>query len=346
MQLQALELSNFRLYQKKTFLFDRGINVIHGQNGCGKTTLLEAMYLLISGRSFRSQKLSELIRHGAEDFRIEAHFVKHGVEQKLALWSDGKVRKFFYNGTLLSNTSSLLGILIGGLFVPDDIELIKGAPSVRRNFINLHLAQYCPLYIHHFMRYSRALQQRNSLLRNGYTAGLDIWEEQLAIAGAFIIKKRQESLTSLQKRLSQLLGDTSCWQITYRSSFDKEDELIESLRKQYVKQRQREIAMGHTLVGPQRDEILFTREGKPLKNFASEGQQRAAVATLRLAQWYELKEFSELTPLMLIDDGWLGLDPTKRQEQAEKWQQMGQLFFTSTENSPFSPSHHISLEES
>lgn len=347
MILKRLELHNFRLYKKRVFEFTEGVNAIYGQNGKGKTTLLEAIYALICGRSFRSSKLQELICHGAAYFRVEAHFEKFGVEQKLALWSDGKQRRLFYNGTPMRGPTAFLGIILGGLLTPDDISLVKGAPAVRRLFLDIQLAQSNPLYVHYLIRYNKAVQQRNILLRNKSEAAISLWEQQIADAGSYLIQQRRIITEELQKQVTALLKEQS-WQIKYCTSIPPHiielDEVASNLYALFAAYRKKELALGYTLVGVHRDDLLFSYEDKPLRNFASEGQQRAAVATLRLAEWHVLKNLTEQNPLMLLDDSWQGLDLRKRKEQAFHLQSLGQVFFTATEMAPFLESNEIYLE--
>lgn len=338
MYLTAISLYNFRLYSSRKFTFGPGVNAIYGPNGSGKTALLEAIYLLIAGRSFRTSHLNELLRWGANEFRIEALFVRHAVEQKLTFWSDGQKRRILYNGTPCA-PAALLGIIQGGLLTPEDIDLIKGAPQQRRLFLDVQLAQSDPLYVHYLLRYQRALRQRNTLLRIKSQTAITTWEEQMAQAAAYIIRQRSRAIASLQ-----LLLEPYALCLQYRCGIklagleEPMEKIAEQLRREFERQRVRELQAGHTLVGPQRDDFALgaLAEGGPgqsisLRSFGSEGQQRAAVSLLRLAQWHSLRSRTDITPLMLLDDLWLGLDGRSRRQQIERFFGLGQLFFSATE---------------
>lgn len=347
MQLKALHLHNFRLYVDRAFLFGEGVNAIYGNNGQGKTALLEAIYLLITGRSFRSARLSELIRHGASYLRVEAHFNKHSVEQKLVLWSDGKQRRVFYNGNPCASPTALLGIIRGGLLTPEDIALIKGAPAGRRLFLDMNIAQTDPIYVHNLLRYNRALLQRNTLLRRKSDAAITMWEEQMASAAAYLVRQRRQTLAELQHQLTVLQGDVEAIQIKYCCCAPEQADTLEALKaffsQELARQRAKELLIGFSLIGPHKEDLALSNATGLLKAYGSEGQQRASVAMLRLAEWHNLKILGDQTPLMLLDDAWLGLDLTHRRRQAQQMAALGQVFFTATESLPLAAAHEIFL---
>ena len=144
MYLKSIYLKNFRIYKEKFIEFSPQINMIWGENAIGKTTILEAIYYLISGKSFRTEKSQDLISEGENYFYIEAQFLKHGISQSLKISFDGKERKIVYNSTRLQTATNLLGILQGVLLTPDDVELVKGSPLIRRHFFDLHSRRPIP----------------------------------------------------------------------------------------------------------------------------------------------------------------------------------------------------------
>lgn len=339
MLLRTLYLHNFRAYKEGFFEFSSGINTIYGPNAQGKTTILEAIYLLVTGSSFRTSQISDLIRLGENFFYIEALFVKHGIEQKLRLSWDGKERKIVYNNTTLSSTSNLLGLLQGVVITPDDISLIKGGPLTRRLFLDLQLAQGDPLYVHYLTRYNRAMRQRNSLLRSKNPMTIESWEHEMANSAAYVVQQRLRALDDLQlsgRSLHRdLSGEVCDLTLIYKSGSAVTGEGLSELRQyylgQYQKLRPREMDLGYTLSGPHKDDFLIAIGEKDARFFASEGQQRSCVTALRLAEWNRLHKSANARPLMLIDDIGTSLDEGRRERLFAQLPSLGQVFLTSTQ---------------
>lgn len=337
MHLLRLYLRDFRNYTEEVVEFANGINAIYGGNGQGKTSLLEAIYCLVAGRSFRTTRLSDLVGWGAASFSLEAHFIRHGVEQRLRLTSDGKAKQIFYNNTEQRSWSGLLGMFPGVVMTPDDNALAKGSPQVRRRFLDLQIAQVDPLYIHHSMRYQRALKQRNSMLKAKCFDAIDSWEAILAASGAYIAVKRSIAVIDLNDKVQRLYqaiaADEALLLLQYRTGGDDHD--IHSAEDHYLRlyrrQRAREASVGYCLVGPHRDEMIITLNGQEVRYFASEGQQRSCVAALRLAEWLRMKNLTKASPLMMIDDFGIGLDGSRRERLIELTATLGQVMLTSVD---------------
>ncbi len=161
MHLRSLFLQQFRNYKEAYFEFSPSLNLICGPNALGKTSLLEAIHYLMIGRSFRPGHHQDLIKVGCDTFYLEAIFCKYNVDQKLRLHANAKERRIIYNSTALASSSNLLGLIQGVVMTPDDVNLVKGPPALRRQFLDIQIAQIDPLYVHHLGRYSRAMRQRN-----------------------------------------------------------------------------------------------------------------------------------------------------------------------------------------
>lgn len=333
MHLRSIYLRNFRIYDEAFFEFDHKVNRICGLNAKGKTTLLEAIYLLISGRSFRNASWAELIRHGAEGFHLQASFLKQGIEQTLKITVDGNERKIYYNTTLVPSSACLLGVLKGGVLSPDDAALIKGAPALRRQYLDMQIAQSDPLYVHHHTRFHRAMRQRNCLLKAKNGVGLDAWEEEMAVSAAYVCKQRHAAADVLKKQCgslySILTGDSTPLTITYKSFYQTGDP-AKQLLESYAKSRKREMELGFTLAGPHRDDLQIAIGGMESRLFSSEGQQRLAAAALRLAEWEHVRSRSEEKPLMLMDDVGISLDEERKGRLLSLTSELGQVMLTST----------------
>lgn len=341
MFLRRLYLHNFRCYSEAVFEFCPGINTICGANALGKTTILEAIQFLITGNSFRAAQAADMIAIGSSAFYIEADFIKHGVDQKLRISCNGKDRKIVYNNTSCNSTSSLLGLLQGVVITPDDVALVKGSPQIRRQFLDLQIAQIDPLYIHHLTRYYRAMRQRNALLKAKNMTALDSWEHEMANSAAYLTKERLRTSEDLQTSASnlhkELTGRPEDLGLIYKTSAPT-GESIDGLRNYYIdllqRLRPRELILGCTLSGPHKDDLLIAIGEKEARFFASEGQQRSCVAALHMAEWQRLNAFADETPLMLIDDVGMSLDNTRRDRLIAHACQLGQVFLTTTQELP------------
>jgi DNA replication and repair protein RecF len=331
--IKQIYLRDFRNYKEAVVDFGAAINVLMGNNAQGKTNLLEAIGLLMTGRSFRTPHLAELIRFGASTFYLEALFEKNGVEQILKFSFNGKERKIMHNAASLPSLSILLGILQGVILSPEDGSLIKGSPQKRRDFLDLLLAQGSPHYLYHLSRYWRALKQRNVLLKSCSQAQISVWEEQMALAGATLVCQRAEIVERLGV-LSDAEG-LSCdkLDLIYRSSALSHAGadpavLYTYFLEQFEKYRKREVELGVTLTGPHRDDLNILLKGKEARQFASEGEQRSCAVALKLAQWKWLYALAKAPPLLCIDDLGVSFDSIREEELYKRLQQVGQVFVT------------------
>ncbi len=340
MRLLRLNVRHFRNFEEAHVEFSSGLNEIIGENAQGKTSLLEAIYMCLTGTSFRSLHLKELIKHGKSGFFIEAHFEKHGATHQVALTYDGQARKVFLNRALCPSATILLGLMTGVASTPEDVDLIKGPPSVRRRFLDLQIAQVDPLYVHHLNRYAKALKQRNALLKNKQEATITCWEEELANSAAYIVLQRQKNIAFLSEKIPSFFAHFSTekeplkkpFQLLYSSSArDQQD--IDGLKSyfihEYARKRAQELLYGMTLVGPHRDDLHIVFDGRPFREFASEGQQHLGAISLKLAEWHFIKQQAGDLPLMILDDFATSLDTTRRMLLFEELQQLGQVFLSS-----------------
>ncbi|MBB65308.1 MAG: DNA replication/repair protein RecF [Waddliaceae bacterium] len=335
MIVNSLRLKNFRNYKSLSLSFCDGVNCVYGANAQGKTNLLESLFLLISGRSFRTSQLKDLIGENEQYFSVEIDFVKYGVEQTLRYVADGKQRRLWHNSTNLSSLSALVGILQGALLAPLDLQLIKGTPQHRRHFLDLQLSQSDPLYLHHLTRYFRALRQRNHLLKQKYVMGIEVWEEQMAVAAAYLFAQRATALELLGKEAERinccLSASKDSLELRYKTVVDpqlSEEKLSCVYLEQLQRTRQKDLTFGSSSIGPHRDDVQVFIQGRDARYFASEGQQHCVVAALRLAEWYLLSGRSEELPLMIVDDVGISLDNTRKKALLAELGKLGQVFIS------------------
>ncbi len=356
MEIRSLYLRNFRRYREAFFEFKPGINLIHGNNAQGKTTLLEALYCFSVGKSFRTPAYKDLISHEAPSFFIEVEFVHHHIQQKIRFFADPHQKRIFLNETLLSTVSALIGIIQGVVITPDDMSLIKGTPLTRRHYLDLQLSQGDRTYLYHLSRYNRAMRQRNQLLKEQNLQTIEIWEQEMAVSAAYITKQRLIAIQEIQ-RFAQgfylaLSKESALLKLAYSIDFSPNsslDDLNGYYQEKFQKNREREVLLGYTQSGPHRHDLHIFLDDKEVKHFASEGQQRSCIHALRFGEWTRLKKLGTQIPIFMIDDLGMSLDEHRKSNLFEQLTQLGQVFLTATDPSLVYPElmtrHLISLQE-
>lgn len=338
MQLKSLYLKNFRSYEEAFFEFHPTVNLICGPNAIGKTTILEAIHYLMFGRSFRLCHHQDLIKTDAPHFYLEAFFLKHGIQQQIKIHTGKKERKILHNTTTIQTIADLLGLIQGIVMTPDDANLIKGSPGERRRFLDAQIAQTDSLYVHHLSRYHKATKQRNQLLKQKNTETIAIWEQEMAQAAAYIVCQRKNTTESLQEPcqlfysyLTEGVEELALDYHSLASSCTGCEEIKEFYLQQFSKYRSKEFLVGHTLIGPHKDDLIIKIGKKEGRYFASEGQQRSSIAALHVGAWNRLKERAKDIPIWMIDDIGVSLDKKRREKLLDHLSPMGQVFLTTTE---------------
>ena len=319
MRALELELYNFRNYINEKISFGDEVNIIHGDNGMGKTNILEAVYYFSYGRSFRSSG-REVIKDGEKESRIKLDFQngERNFDGEIKFLS-GKRKEIYLNEIELKKTSQLLGNFICVLFTPDEMNIIKGMPEVRRKFCDSAIMPLRPNYIKELIKYRNIINQKTALLKSRNYATLDIWNEKLAECGSKImmlrssyIERVREKAALIQKEISNGSENLT---IEYNPSV-KMGENPEEIKANFIKKldeyTEKEKENYFCMAGIHRDEIEFSINGKNAKNYASQGQIRTAVLCLKTAQMEIIKEESGSYPVMLLDDILSELDKKRR----------------------------------
>lgn len=339
MYISSLTLKNFRNYKSEKIEFSPLTNLIYGNNAQGKTNILEAVYLFAHGRSHRAKADREMIRFGSEFMALETEFHDNARDYKaeLRLAKNGK-KNIRINHVQITKLSMLMSYLNVVMFSPEDLELVKGSPSVRRRFIDSAISQLYPSYLANLIDYNKALVQKNFLLKNirsGNGKGremLDVWNLQLAQTGAKIMKSRRESIELLCKFAAGIQNEISGENLTVRYSPGikcddiTEDEVMEFLQKH----SEREIDMGSAQYGVQRDDIAISVDEREARLFSSQGQQRTAALSLKIAQADYIESIKSEYPILLLDDILSELDINRRSYLSEKIKNK-QTLITSTD---------------
>jgi DNA replication and repair protein RecF len=332
--LANVSLFDFRNYAELDLGLERSATVFFGGNAQGKTNLLEAVALTALTRSPRTQQAAELVRFGQPAARVtcgvQTDTGRDSLEVRIIVnpteTGVRASRRFTVNG-IHRRSSDMIGALRVVLFWPDDLQLIKGSGEGRRRFLNTLLSQIDAGHAAELNRYGHLLEQRNALLRairdgRQSTEGLDYWTTALAESGAAIMAERQRRLLELQPIAAayhrELSDDRERLELRYRPAGARIGEAPQELVSQQLEAamldaRDEEIARGQTVVGPQRDDVEVWLEDHEARLFASQGQQRSAVLSLKLAELQYLAEVTGEQPVLLLDDVMSELDPARRE---------------------------------
>ncbi|SDF54021.1 DNA replication/repair protein RecF [Sporolituus thermophilus] len=346
MRVTRLVLRNFRNYAGLTLEFARNINIFIGRNAQGKTNILEALYLGAMGRSHRTAVDNELVRWGQGAALVEIAFTKQEVEHKLAIrLIPSQNKEILHNGHPIKQRE-LVGTLNAVLFSPEDLQLVKGAPALRRRFLDGEISQVSRAYYRALIQYNRVVQQRNSLLkkvreREAKADLIDAWDEQLAAGAAFLVGKRFEAVRKLamlanlmHRRITASKENLSL--SYYQPYLHPDDEAPKPLssewyRRQLTARRAEDIARGTTTIGPHRDDLLLAVNGHDLRVFGSQGQQRTGALALKLAELEFIKSETGEYPLLLLDDVMSELDEERRSHLLYFIRERIQTFITATD---------------
>ena len=328
MVVKKLTLRNFRNYEDETFRFSEGLNVLTGRNAQGKTNCAEAVFYLCTGASLRIRHDRQLIRRGTEFARIslEAESKFGAVTLEAAIYENR--RELFVNGNKISRAADFLGNMRSVFFSPGELRLIQDGPDERRRFLNLSISQTSREYAAALLRYNRILEQRNNLLKSrdldAVLATLPAWDEQLAGYAARIAQKRRDYL----KELAALAADAHAFLTdgaeTLALSPDRaykgsEEEIARGIVRELSFNRERDIRLGFTSVGPHRDDIKVTIDGAEARGFSSQGQARTAALFGRI---------SGEPPVLILDDVMSELDLPRRKKLLSRIK--GQCILTCT----------------
>lgn len=309
MKIKSLKLKNFRNYDLLDISFDNGANIFYGDNAQGKTNILEAAYLSGTTKSHRGAKDRELIRFGNEESHIETVVEKKGIHYQVDLHLKRNGPKgIAINKMPIRKASELFGIVNFVFFSPEDLNIIKNGPSERRRFIDLELSQLDKIYLSNLANYNRIVNQRNHLLKE--IAGgnqkncmdtLEIWELQLVQYGDKLIERRKQFVEDMNRIISsvhkKLTGYKEEIQIVYEPSNGKL-----TLSEAVLKNREKDIRIKSTSVGPHRDDICIMSGDLDIRRFGSQGQQRTAALSLKLSEIELVRRTIHDTPVLLLDD--------------------------------------------
>ncbi len=346
MYIKKIKLKYFRNYSYQEIDFFSKGNMLFGDNAQGKTNILEAIYVCAVGKSHRQAKDNELVNFRSNGYFIEIDLIKKDRSYKIEVGFRDKEKKIKVAGNELRRVGELPGKLVVVMFSPDDLRMVKDSPAYRRRFIDILICQLYSSYLFSLQQYYKILNQRNSLLKQikinpQLKSTLGIWDEKIAENGSKIVCQRNEFIRKIalsSKSIhDKLTSGKEELQIHYKNSLIEKrlDAVSEKMLKQKIMEelqefRDLDIRRGFTSAGPHRDDIEIMINKREAGKFGSQGQQRTAVLSLKLAELDILREEIQENPVLLLDDVFSELDQ-KRQEFLEEYIKDIQFFITSTD---------------
>jgi len=339
MRVERIQLRDFRNYEAADVRLADGLTVVAGANGAGKTNLLEAMYFGCTARSPRTSNERELVRRGGEGVaRVVLDLAGDDGEHRIEVgFQPGEAKHLRVDDSPVDSVAAVEARPLVSVFLPERLELVKGAPAARRAHLDQVVAAVWPSRAETRTAYSRALAQRNALvarIRAGATgpAALDAWDVELARHGVRLMADREEAVRGLRPLfagLAERLGLPGDAKLRYRPRSEASD--AEGLVAELAERRAADLERGFTAHGPHRDELQLLLGGVALRVYGSQGQQRAALLALLFAERTLLAERRARPPLMLLDDVMSELDAERRELLADLLRGGGQAVITTTE---------------
>jgi len=311
--IKNLELVSFRNHKNRKFRFNKGLTVIWGENGSGKTSILEAIHLLSYGRSFRTRKQKDMINYTDNDLIARGEFFLENRKDEIsALISKNKKQQIKLNGKKTAGRKDIIGRNNVVVLSPEEQALTKGAPVERRNFFDKLFSTISPNYLNCLQVYTKTLKQRNAVIesvkKNRNPIGdIESWDEQIVKCGTELWKQRYKYIidfSSCFKSVSNMYNPSLKISINYLRASPTKDDYRELLKNS----RHKDIVLGRTTTGPHRDDVIIKWCGKSLRQFGSQGEHKISLVLLKLSEMLFIKEKTSKTPTLLLDDLFAKLD--------------------------------------
>jgi len=317
MLIKSIELSDYRNYTSLQLDFDKGTNILFGDNAQGKTNILEAIYVAATTKSHKGSHDSDIVRFGCDEAHIRTYLEKDNLETRVDMHlRKSKSKGIAIDGQKIKKAADLMGLCNVVFFSPEDLNIIKNGPAYRRRFVDMELCQLDSFYLYNLNNYNKIVNQRNQLLKDLYfnpqlRETLPIWDDQLVSYGNKIIERRRlfveqlnDIIYNIHKKLS---GDREEIKIIYEPDID-EDNFLKKLGENQA----RDIKSKMTSVGPHRDDFGFIVGDVDIRKFGSQGQQRTAALSLKLSEIEIVKNINNDAPILLLDDVLSELDSNRQ----------------------------------
>ncbi|MCM1101070.1 MAG: DNA replication/repair protein RecF [Acetatifactor muris] len=317
MIIKSLELADYRNYENLDLKFDKGTNILYGDNAQGKTNILEAIYVAATTKSHKGSKDRDIVNFDKEEAHIRTYIERDGVETRVDMHlRKAKSKGIAVDGQKLKKAADLLGLCNVVFFSPEDLGIIKNGPSERRRFIDMELCQLDNIYLYNLNNYNKIVNQRNKLLKDMFMnpdlkETLNIWDMQLVSYGSKIIERRRTFVDQLNEIICEihgkLSGDKEELRIVYEPNVETE-EFEKSMRFG----RDRDIKAKMTTVGPHRDDFSIMNGDIDIRKYGSQGQQRTAALSLKLSEIELVRRITKDNPILLLDDVLSELDSNRQ----------------------------------
>ena len=334
MWIKKIKINNFRNYEKEEINLEKNINIFYGQNAQGKTNIIESIFLCSLGKSFRAKKDNEMIKLNEQNAMVEIEYEKSDRDGKIKI-EIGNKKNIYLNGIKIKKLSELLGNLNIVIFTPDDINILKGGPQNRRRFLDIMISQLRPNYMHILSLYLKTIEQRNKYLRQIKEEHkdenlLEIWDEKLAEYALKIYEYRKEFIEKIIKKINiihkNITNGEEQIELEYITECDNKEKYLQLLKER----RKLDIIKGFTTKGIHRDDFMIYINKKDIKIFGSQGQNRTAMLSLKLAELQVIYDEIGEYPILLLDDFMSELDRTRRKNFLENIEGT-QVIITGTE---------------
>lgn len=344
MRLKSLNLINFRNYEEATIEFSPGINILVGNNGSGKTNILEGIYVLSLTKSNRYGKDEDLININANNLSITGEVVYDDYIKEYQVLMDKFTKRVYINHFQVKKIANYISNFCITSFLPNDIEIIKGSPSIRRNLLNIQIGQLYNHYLKYVNEYNSLLKIRNEYLKRLYINSfadfkyLEVINQKMLDVSLKIYYFRffyLENINNILSGIYRKLSGKSSLKIEYfnnigLSSYD-EEQIKETLISKWKKNLNKEMQQGMTLTGLHRDDLIFLIDGKDARTFASQGQQRLIVIAYKIAELLVFKKIKGEYPVLLLDDVFSEIDIKRRNNIIKYLKQDMQVIITTTD---------------
>jgi len=317
MIIKSLEIQDYRNYEYLELSFDKGTNILYGDNAQGKTNILEAIFLSATTKSHKGTKDKDIINFNKEEAHIRTYLEKEGIETRVDMHlRKSKSKGIAIDGQKIKKAADLLGLCNVVFFSPEDLSIIKDGPAERRRFVDMELCQLDNFYLYNLNNYNKIVNQRNILLKDLFfqpelKETLHIWDSQLVSYGSKIIERRKLFVEQLNDIIYdihyKLSGGREEIKVVYEPDVD-----IEDFEKSLCYSQDKDIKLKQTTVGPHRDDFSFYVGGIDIRKFGSQGQQRTAALSLKLSEIELVKRITKDNPILLLDDVLSELDNNRQ----------------------------------
>lgn len=317
MIIKSLELQDYRNYEGLHISFDKGTNILFGDNAQGKTNILEAIYLSATTKSHKGTKDRDIVNFGKEEAHIRTIIEKEGIETRVDMHlRKSRSKGIAIDGQKIKKAAELLGISNVVFFSPEDLNIIKNGPGERRRFVDMELSQLDSFYLYNMNNYIKIVEQRNKLLKDLYfnpslKDTLNIWDSQMISFGSKVIERRRLFVEQLNKIIVDIHRNLTGGKEEIRIEYYPDVE-IEDFERKLAANQEKDIRSKQTNVGPHRDDFVFYVGDIDIRKFGSQGQQRTAALSLKLSEIELVKKIVKDTPILLLDDVLSELDSNRQ----------------------------------